>query len=258
MQQFQNTKGKNATDSALIIDAMDILYSNNVDGFCLVSSDSDFTRLASRLRESGMEVIGMGGNKTPKALRAACSQFINLDVLLEAKSHDEQEKEKISQDNEKVIDSTTDIVSIKLISEAITEIIIANENKGKDTGLGEVGSSILKKYSDFDVRNYGYSSLSHFVEKIDTFELVQKNNSINVILKRNEGEISKFIIKMIQKEGKAGIDLGQLGKKVRSYDSNFNVKKYGYSTFQKYVQSISGVTIKNGKKNQKSAVIKEG
>ena len=83
IQQFQNTVGKNATDSALIIDAMDILYTHNVDGFCIVSSDSDFTRLASRLRESGMNVIGMGEEKTPRSFRAACSIFTNLELLLD-------------------------------------------------------------------------------------------------------------------------------------------------------------------------------
>lgn len=260
MQQFQNTKGKNATDSALIIDAMDILYSKNVDGFCLVSSDSDFTRLASRLRESGMEVIGMGEKKTPKALRAACSQFITLEVLLEEKNNDEQVRkhEEIpnSLNDGKTIDEEN-IVSKERISEAIIEIITSNENKGKDTGLGEVGSALVKKYSDFDVRNYGYSSLSRFVEKIETFELVQNDKSINVILKRNEDEISKFIINLIQEGGKSGIDLGQLGQKVRNYDTTFKSKRFGYSTFQKYVQSIPGVTIEVGEKNQKFAVMKK-
>ncbi len=261
MQQFQNTKGKNSTDSALIIDAMDILYSNNVDGFCLVSSDSDFTRLASRLRESGMEVIGMGENKTPKALRTACSQFVTLEVLLAEKTNDEQgekpEELQNSLSDEKSADEEENVVSKERISEAIIEIITSNENKGRDTSLGEVGSTLIKKYSDFDVRNYGYSSLSRFLEKIDTFELVQNEKSINVILKRNEDEISKFIIKLIQDEGKSGIDLGQLGQKVRNYDPTFKSKRFGYSTFQKYVQSIKGVGIEVGEKNQKSAVIKE-
>lgn len=260
MQQFQNTKGKNATDSALIIDAMDILYSNNVDGFCIVSSDSDFTRLASRLRESGMEVIGMGENKTPKALRAACSQFITLEVLLAEKTNDEQVEKHEELQNDLSDEKTAEeenVVSRERISEAIIEIITSNENKGRDTSLGEIGSTLIKKYSDFDVRNYGYSSLSRFLEKIETFELVQNDKSINVILKRNEDEISKFIIRSIQDEGESGIDLGQLGQKVRNYDPTFKSKRFGYSTFQKYVQSIKGVVIEVGERNQKSAVIKE-
>ena len=95
IQQFRNTVGKNATDSTLIIDAMDILYTGNVDGFCIVSSDGDFTRLASRLKESGMDVIGMGENKTPRSFRAACSVFTDLELLLEAA--EEEEETPISQ-----------------------------------------------------------------------------------------------------------------------------------------------------------------
>ena len=102
IQQFQNTVGKNATDSALIIDAMDILYTHNVDGFCIVSSDSDFTRLASRLRESGMNVIGMGEEKTPRSFRAACSIFTNLELLLddqeEAPTEPAEQPERKKQD----------------------------------------------------------------------------------------------------------------------------------------------------------------
>ncbi len=96
IQQFCNTVGKNATDSALIIDAMDILYTGRVEGFCIVSSDGDFTKLASRLRESGMEVIGMGENKTPKSFKAACSVFTNLEILLE--QDEDKAKENISQE----------------------------------------------------------------------------------------------------------------------------------------------------------------
>ncbi|MCX4319494.1 MAG: NYN domain-containing protein, partial [Lachnospiraceae bacterium] len=161
IQQFCNTAGKNATDSALIIDAMDILYTGHVDGFCIVSSDSDFTKLASRLRESGMDVIGMGETKTPKSFKAACSVFTNLEILLE------QEADKV------------DNISMKTIQEAIVEIITENENNGRKTGLAEVGNSLLKKYSDFDVRSYGYSSLSRFIEEMrDTFTLHKKDNAI--------------------------------------------------------------------------------
>ena len=141
IQQFRNTTGKNATDSALIIDAMDILYTANVEGFCIVSSDGDFTRLASRLRESGMEVIGMGESKTPKSFRGACSVFTNIELLIEG------DGERVEEKKEK-----KNVVSKKKISDAILEIITTNENNGKETGLGEIGSALVKKYSDFDVR----------------------------------------------------------------------------------------------------------
>ena len=116
VQQFSNTVGKNATDSTLIIDAMDILYTGNVEGFCIVSSDSDFTRLASRLRESGMEVIGMGEEKTPRSFRVACTRFVNLENL----GNQEDSEEKKQQDN---------TVSREVIYNAITNIITENEIK---------------------------------------------------------------------------------------------------------------------------------
>ena len=129
IQQFSNTVGKNATDSALIIDAMDLLYTDNVDGFCIVSSDSDFTKLASRLRESGKEVIGMGEEKTPKSFRAACTVFTNLEILLD-------------QDEESVGGGT---VGREVIEQDIASIILENDDKNKATGLGEIGNRLVKK-----------------------------------------------------------------------------------------------------------------
>ena len=134
IQQFSYTQGKNSTDSAMIIDAMDILYTNDVDGFCIVSSDSDFTRLVSRLRESGKMVIGMGENKTPKSFKAACSVFTSLEILLEQDT--DKAKENISQ---------------KTIEEAIVEIITENENNGRKTGLGELGSSLSKYWQRLEI-----------------------------------------------------------------------------------------------------------
>ena len=141
IQQFSYTQGKNSTDSAMIIDAMDILYTNDVDGFCIVSSDSDFTRLVSRLRESGKMVIGMGENKTPEPFRKACDKFTILENLMSEQnpgttknetSHDKRSKEKIE--------------------DAIIKMIIENQDINKPTGLGEVGSRLVSLYPDFDVQ----------------------------------------------------------------------------------------------------------
>ncbi|MBD9201603.1 MAG: NYN domain-containing protein, partial [Eubacterium ventriosum] len=143
IQQFSYTQGKNSTDSAMIIDAMDMLYTSELEGFCLVSSDSDFTRLASRLRESGMEVIGMGEEKTPRSFRVACTRFVNLENL----GNQEDSEEKKQQDN---------TVSREVIYNAITNIITENENKGKNVELASVGNRLVNMYPDFDVRNYGY------------------------------------------------------------------------------------------------------
>ena len=230
IQQFCNTAGKNATDSALIIDAMDILYTGRVDGFCIVSSDSDFTKLASRLRESGMEVIGMGENKTPKSFKAACSVFTSLEILLEQDT--DKAKENISQ---------------KTIEEAIVEIITENENNGRKTGLGELGSSVLKKYSDFDVRNYGYSSLSKFIEEMeDTFILYKKENTILVKLRDDNlkrEQLEAYIRECVGKSNGEGVDLAAMGQKLHKKYPDFKVKEYGYSTLQKFVSHISGLEL---------------
>ena len=130
IQQFRNTVGKNATDSTLIIDAMDILYTKNVDGFCIVSSDGDFTRLASRLRESGMEVIGMGENKTPRSFRAACSVFTDLELL-----QDQEDEEITAINNKQRPNRSHNIIRISKIENDIIEIIQENDNKGKQTDL---------------------------------------------------------------------------------------------------------------------------
>ena len=245
IQQFRNTTGKNATDSALIIDAMDILYTANVEGFCIVSSDGDFTRLASRLRESGMEVIGMGESKTPKSFRGSCSVFTNIELLIEG------DGERVEEKKEK-----KNVVSKKKISDAILEIITTNENNGKETGLGEIGSALVKKYSDFDVRNYGYSSLSRFIEDLDNFELRRNNTSVNVILKSDAKEIEELMIKTVEKAGVTGIDIGQLAQKVYDHYPNFKVKKFGYATFQKLVQSIRELQVENVGKNQKNVYMR--
>ncbi len=247
IQQFQNTTGKNATDSALTIDAMDILYTGNVEGFCIVSSDGDFTRLASRLRESGMEVIGMGESKTPKSFKAACSVFTNIELLVE-----EGDGEKNPSKQEK-----KNVVKKKKIADAIVEIITTNENDGKDTGLGEIGSALVKKYSDFDVRNYGYSSLSRFIEEIDNFELRRNNTSISVFLKNDVTEIEEYAVSVVRKAGVTGIDIGQLAQRIHDHYPNFKVKKFGYSTFQKFVQGIRQLQIETVGDNHKNVYMRK-
>ena len=223
VQQFSNTVGKNATDSTLIIDAMDILYTGNVDGFCIVSSDGDFTRLAIRLRESGMMVVGMGEEKTPRSFRTACSQFTVLENLI-----DEDDEESTS-------------ISKEVIESAIINIITENENKDKETGLGEIGSRLLNKYPDFDVRNYGYSLLSRFLEEIPSLKLVKNNTKVNVELRSNsesEEEITDYIKLVVNENGKKGIRVNELSNSVHQKYVRFKPKNYGYSQFTKFLQAI--------------------
>ena len=233
IQQFSNTTGKNATDSALIIDAMDLLYNSNVDGFCIVSSDSDFTRLASRLRESGKIVIGMGEKKTPDSFRAACTVFTELENLLASSSNGTMSKEAIEAD--------------------IINIITKNDNNGKQTGPGEIGSRLQSKYPDFDIRTFGYSQLSKFLEDMPGIELVKRNNSITVSLKteNEEDEIIRDIREIAKKRGKNGIGLAPLGQEIRRKHKSFDVRRYGYAQLYKFIDSIPGLKVKGSSANRK-------
>lgn len=251
IQQFRNTVGKNATDSTLIIDAMDILYTNSVDGFCIVSSDGDFTRLASRLRESGMDVIGMGENKTPRSFRAACSVFTDLELLMEQSEEGESASNKA-----KKVENT---LNQSVIENAIIEIITENDNKGKQTGLGEIGSRLQKKYSDFDVRNYGYSSLSTFLEEIDSFDLKNVNHTVLVKLKEDNSvkkQVIDYAIECVGNAGDEGVEMGALGQKIHLKYPNFKVKEYGYSTLSKFISGIKFLRIGTVAENRKVIYMK--
>lgn len=167
IQQFRYTTGKNATDSAMIIDAMDLLYTGTFDGFCIVSSDSDFTRLASRIRESGKRVYGFGERKTPQPFVAACDRFIYTDVVARAENT-EQKVQKVS--GNKLRQDT------KLMNLFRTAIQAASDEDGW-ANLGLVGSNIVKQAPDFDPRNYDYDKLSELAEAVG-FEVVRKEQRI--------------------------------------------------------------------------------
>lgn len=167
IQQYSYTSGKNSSDSALIIDAMDILYSHKVDGFCIVSSDSDFTRLATRLREAGMKVIGIGEKKTPQPFITACDKFIYIEILKSAapgtKSPVKKEKEKKDTAPLNKVDASL----IKMLRQSVDDL--ADETGW--TFLGELGSFILKKRPDFDPRNYGFEKLLPLIKSTSEFEV---------------------------------------------------------------------------------------
>ncbi|MGL4774373.1 MAG: NYN domain-containing protein [Clostridium sp.] len=262
IQQFSNTVGKNATDSALIIDAMDILYTNNVEGFCIVSSDSDFTRLASRLRESGMNVIGMGEKKTPQAFRSACNIFTNLEVLIDQVEEGEnvEAKELIAIASNDVKESNPVVIRTKEeIEKAIVDIITENENQGKKTALGEIGNRLVKKYTDFDVRNYGYSLLSKFLMEMENLNLVKDNNLVFVSLKEDmiqQQQVTDYIMRVIKKAGKEGIGLNELSNLLYLKYNNFNIKDYGYSTFSKFIQSFCELEIVENRCKKKRVILK--
>lgn len=247
IQQFSNTTGKNATDSALIIDAMDILYTGNVDGFCIVSSDSDFTRLASRLRESGMDVIGMGEEKTPRSFRAACSVFTSLEILRDSDDESDEHTETDADGKKENQKGKSNAIPKSVIEQDIIDIIIENENKDTAAGLAEIGNRLAKKYPDFDVRNYGYSKLSKFLEEVSGLEVRKVNNVVSVVVKeyeKNNKEVIDYMKSQVKKNRKQGIYLSELGSQVNSTYVKFNVKEYGYSKFSKFVQSIPELEIR--------------
>lgn len=168
IQQYSYTSGKNATDSAMIIDAMDILYTGRVDGFCLVSSDSDFTRLATRLREAGMRVFGLGEMKTPAAFRAACDKFIYLEILQRDSVEEQTTSErKTPKSKAKVAISKNNRQLFNLLKSSI------NDTADEDgwAYLGDLGNLLLKKQPDFDSRNYGFNKLLQLIKSFDGFEI---------------------------------------------------------------------------------------
>ena len=200
IQQYSYTTGKNSTDSAMIIDAMDILYSGKVEGFCLVSSDSDFTRLAARLRESGMTVIGMGESKTPNSFIAACNKFKYLDILSaadeEAETEEQKQEQKKSAQKKAPARKTAQKkaakeepkaekepkkpqpepieeprTSLRTIRRALRTIVRENSDEDNWIMVSQVGNLLDKRYTDFDVRNFGFSKLTPFLESLDMFEI---------------------------------------------------------------------------------------
>lgn len=168
IQQYAYTVGKNATDSAMIIDAMDILYSNKVNGFCLVSSDSDFTRLATRLRETGMQVIGIGERKTPNPFIVSCDKFIYLEILK-------------NQTESQTVDSKEEAKNIDPITKKEISLIVSTINDLSDEDgwafLGDVGSLIQKKRPNFDSRNYGFEKLTPLIKHTQQFDIEIRESS---------------------------------------------------------------------------------
>lgn len=188
IQQYGYTTGKNSTDSAMIIDAMDILYTGKVDGFCIISSDSDFTKLATRLRESGLKVFGFGQRKTPNPFIVACDKFIYLEILnspsvsktsgsSSAKSAPEKEKEPVEK------------IDAKFVSLLLTTVDDIADESGW-AFLGDVGNLLIKKRPDFDSRNYGYVKLSQLIKSLsDKFEIderVTEKSSIKLVYVRSK------------------------------------------------------------------------
>ncbi len=177
IQQYSYTTGKNATDSAMIIDAMDILYSGNCDGFVLVSSDSDFTRLATRLREAGMKVYGMGEKKTPKPFIVACDKFVYIEVIRAAA------QQAVSAPAASAVPQDM----VELIADSLENLC----DEDGYTLMGKLSNLLMKKQPDFDPRNYGFSKLSKMIKSLDRFEVDVRqvgDNNTDIYVRDKQGK----------------------------------------------------------------------
>ncbi|WP_201780288.1 NYN domain-containing protein [Acetobacterium bakii] len=248
IQQFDYTKGKNATDMAMVIDAMDILYTHKIDVFCIVTSDSDFTKLAMRLRESQAYVIGMGESKTPLALTKACNKFFHLDLIASDEPKIVEIAEPVPNEKNPEIKDTieSNVTPISQIQESILNMIAESDC----LTLGEVGSSLGKLFTDFDVRNYGYTKLSVFIrEEFPKIRLEEKDGSFFVKMK-NDVDITTVkneIIEIIKSNRGAIGNLSIIYNALKAKHSHFNLKDYGYSRFSSLLRSIDEISVDGNK-----------
>lgn len=279
IMQPNNSPGKNASDIGLIIDAMDILYSEQVQGFCIASSDGDFNKLATRIREAGMLVIGMGETKTPESFRASCERFVFLDVIngdedgmgtasgRQSRTRRRTSSRKAARDSRaassdgmvaepdlaelygRAEDNYEDtlpedaeegeaILDKTVIENAIVSMIADNEAEGKPTGLGEIGSRLVKIYPDFDIRNYNYSKLSAFLKDLNSLAVSQKDSDVWVALRSSSlGDIEAEIREIFKDNDTDVMNMGllksELEKRVPSL--NATIRDSGVTRFSVFL-----------------------
>ena len=263
VQQFSYTTGKNATDMAMVIDAMDILYKNKVQGFCLVTSDSDFTRLAMRLREENMFVLGMGESKTPLALTRACNKFIHLNLVAEQNMDEEiamgarnsqdvrnnpDEKHgragEYAGSQDAVSAEEQNVTSIADVRQVILTLI--NESGGRQVDLARVGNRLNDKFTDFDVRNYGYYKLSTMIDQeLPDLHVKKISNQYYVERRSNltKDELEQEICRMIAKNGGMVENLASLNDELHKKYKQLDFKQFGYNRISSFLRSLSSVTV---------------
>ncbi len=301
VMQPNNTPGKNASDIGLIIDAMDILYANSVQGFCICSSDGDFNKLATRLRESGKVVIGMGEKKTPESFRVSCERFIFLDVISGSSDSDEEDtgtrgKSKDRRKNtgktaqqtsgkktgagssaagrKKAAETASEAASSQQensfdeflpgdvpqedpgftdkseIEAAIVKMITDNAADGKETGLGEIGSRLVKIFPDFDIRNYHYSKLSEFLKDLPSLSVTTRDSGVWISQKITaDSEIEKQILAIFRRHNTQDLLLSTLKQELEDMNPNLDatIRKSGVTRFSVYLnRNIHSVEV-NGR-----------
>ena len=261
--QFSYTTGKNATDMAMVIDAMDILYKNKVQGFCLVTSDSDFTRLAMRLREENMFVLGMGESKTPLALTRACNKFIHLNLVAEQNMDEDiavgarnsqdtrnnpDEKHgragEYTGNQDAVSTEEQNVTSIADVRQVILTLI--NESGGRQVDLARVGNRLNDKFTDFDVRNYGYYKLSTMIDQeLPDLHVKKISNQYYVERRSNltKEELEQEICRMIAKNGGMVENLASLNDELHKKYKQLDFKQFGYNRISSFLRSLNSVTV---------------
>jgi predicted nuclease of predicted toxin-antitoxin system len=242
IMQSNDTPKKNASDIGLVIDAMDILYSGKVNGFCIVSSDADFNKLAKRLRESGNLVIGIGEQKTPEAFRASCEKFISLDIIGEETELEDVKLDAVSDNNntsQKQLEEKS-FTPKSIIEKAIFNMVLDSGMDSMD--LGVIGQRINNMFSDFDVRNYNYTKLSELLKEFDNLSLSNKEKSYWVSTKRITGEnireIKDTIVVIFNKKRITKMNIGELKKELSNVIPNLNmmIKKSGVTKFSIFLE----------------------
>ena len=309
IMQPNNTPGKNASDIGLIIDAMDILYTGDVQGFCIVSSDGDFNKLATRLREAGKFVIGMGEKKTPESFRVSCERFIFLDVIesevpgagrmsedsnsqaAEAVQQSSAQEaspgrsassqttarrrraavvseaapsyksvtsgsqktpavEEVEPEQDYDADSEALFTDKATIENAIVSIITDNSAEGKETGLGEIGSRLVKIFPDFDVRNYHYSKLSEYLKDFSSLKVENRDNAVWVSLNSSpDSEIEQQILRIFKRHGTDDMYMTSLKKELLELNPNLDasIRRSGVTRFSVYLHRMIGSVEVNGR-----------
>ena len=309
IMQPNNTPGKNASDIGLIIDAMDILYTGDVQGFCIVSSDGDFNKLATRLREAGKFVIGMGEKKTPESFRASCERFIFLDVIesevpgagrmsedsgsqgaeavqqsaaqetsagrsassqtttrrrraavvseaapsyksVTSGSQKTPAVEEVEPEQDYDADSEALFTDKATIENAIVSIITDNSAEGKETGLGEIGSRLVKIFPDFDVRNYHYSKLSEYLKDFSSLKVENRDNAVWVSLNSSpDSEIEQQILRIFKRHGTDDMYMTTLKKELLELNPNLDasIRRSGVTRFSVYLHRMIGSVEVNGR-----------
>lgn len=267
--QQNYSSGKNAADIMLVIDAMDILYRQNVDMFCIVSSDSDFTRLVNRIKENAIYVVGMGQSRASKTFVKACNEYKFLDKIIdeeEKEIKDDMEEKEMNDDimeekevkddkaqknkiKENKIEENTNseieknaITPIEKIKNVINSLVMEAENKGLRAHLGSTKSQLQREFPDFDERNYGYTLFRKFIEDGTKFETEQEGNSMYIV-RNNNNNIEKKVCNFIREKAKTGVALDMLGNEIHNRFPEFRYKELGYSRMSKFIENVEGIEL---------------